>query len=89
MEVEVEKTAVSPVKKGSSKPYVCPLYSNIYKAELHYVKHISKWEKSISTDTSNKFIELIQLDLEIWLMMHLIFSIGIVSFGLQIKAFIS
>ena len=34
MVVEAENTTVSPVMKGSSKSYVCPVCSKIYKAEL-------------------------------------------------------
>ena len=64
MVVEAESTTVSTVMKGSSKSmYAQPVCSKIYKAELHYVKYISKCDNSISAGKFNKFIELIKLDL--------------------------
>ena len=65
MVVEAENTTASTVIKGISKSYVCPVCSKIYKAELHYVKHISKCDKSILTGKFSKFIELIKLDLKV------------------------
>ena len=65
MVVEAENTTASTVIKGISKSYVCPVCSKIYKAELHYVKHISKCNKSILTGKFSKFIELIKLDLKV------------------------
>ena len=53
MVVEAENTAVSTIMKGSIKSHVCSVCSKIYKAELHYVKHISMCDKSISTDKFN------------------------------------
>ena len=65
MVIEAENTTVSTVIKGISKSYVCPVCSKIYKAELHYVKHSSKCDKSISTSKFSKFIKLIKFDLTV------------------------
>ena len=65
MVVEAENATASPVMKPSSKSHICPVCSKIYKVELHYVKHISKCDKSISTGKFSKFIELIKLDLKV------------------------
>lgn len=63
--VEAENNTASPVMKGNSQSYVCPVCSKIDKTELHYVKHISKCHKSISAGESIKFTESIQLCLKI------------------------
>ena len=65
MVVEAENTTISPVMTGPTKSYVCPVCSKIYKAELHYVKHISNCDKYISIGKFSKFIELIILDLKV------------------------
>ena len=66
MVVEAENTSLnSTVIKGISKSYVWPVCSKLYKTQLHYVKHISKCEKSISTGKFSKFIELIKIDLKL------------------------
>ena len=64
MVVETENITVSPVMKEGSKSYECPISLKIYKTVLHYVKHISEFDKSIATGKSSKFIELIQLNLK-------------------------
>ena len=65
MVVEAENTTLLPVMTGTSKSYVLPVCSKIYKAELHYVKHIYKCDKYISTGKISKFIELMILDLKV------------------------
>ena len=64
MVVETENITVSTVMKEGSKSYECPISLQIYKTVLHYVKHISEFDKSIATGKSRKFIELIQLNLK-------------------------
>ena len=65
MVIEAENTIVSPLMTGTSKSYICPFCSKIYKAMLHYVKHIYKCDKYISTGKIYKFIELMILDLKV------------------------
>ena len=64
MVADTENTIFSPVITGHSKSYACPVCSKIYKAELHYMKHISKCDKYISTAKFSKLIELTILDLK-------------------------